>query len=209
MVPTLTQSKDAQPKDDHLVPQVGSDEQLMLDYQAGDISAFETLYRKHKGPLYRYFVRQIHDQQLAEDLYQDTWSKVMNAAAQYQVKAKFTTWLYKIAHNLLIDHVRVVKPLDNISPLADEQQMDSLEADNLNAPEPRLQQQQQLNMMKACIADLPAVQKEAFLLNIEMGMTAAMISDIANVTLEATKSRIRYAYQSIKQCIAHKLQEIR
>ena len=51
------------------------------------------------------------------------------------------------------------------------------------------------------------MQKEAFLLNIEMGMTAAMISDIANVTLEATKSRIRYAYQSIKQCIANQRQE--
>jgi len=115
--------------------------------------------------------------------------------------------LYKIAHNLLIDHVRVVKPLDKISPLADEQDMDSLESDTLKAPELQLQQDQQHDMMKACIAKLPAVQKEAFLLNIEMGMTAAMISDIANVTLEATKSRIRYAYQSIKQCIANQLQE--
>ena len=207
MVSTFTQSKNAQPKDDILVPQVGSDEQLMLDYQAGNISAFDALYRKHKGPLYRYFVRQLRDQQLAEDLYQDTWGKVINASSQYQVSAKFTTWLYKIAHNLLIDHVRAVKPLDKVTPLGEDKTMDSLQADDQTSPEPQVEQQQQANMIKGCIAKLPAVQKEAFLLNIEMGMTAAMISDIANVTLEATKSRIRYAYQSIKQCIANQLQE--
>ena len=74
------------------MPQTASDEQLMLDYQAGSSKAFEVLYRKHKGPLYRYFVRQLHDQQLAEDLYQETWGKVIKAASQYQVSAKFTTW---------------------------------------------------------------------------------------------------------------------
>ncbi|WP_041412826.1 sigma-70 family RNA polymerase sigma factor [Shewanella frigidimarina] len=202
MVPTSIH-----PKDESLIPQVGSDEQLMLDYQAGDVRAFEALYLKHKGPLYRYFVRQLHDQQLAEDLYQDTWGKVINAAKQYQVTAKFTTWLYKIAHNLLIDHVRAVKPLDKVTPLGEDETMDSLQADDQASPEPQIEQQQQADMMKGCIAKLPAVQKEAFLLNIEMGMTAAMISDIANVTLEATKSRIRYAYQSIKQCIANQRQE--
>tara|TARA_R110001583_G_scaffold78751_1_gene213276 strand:+ start:2200 stop:2814 length:615 start_codon:yes stop_codon:yes gene_type:complete len=196
-----------QPTQQTFAIQAGSDEQLMLDYQAGDMNAFETLYRKHKGPLYRYFVRQLHQQQLAEDLYQDTWSKVITAAAQYQVTAKFTTWLYKIAHNLLIDHVRAVKPLDKVAPLGEDETMDSLEADSQASPESQLQQQQQVDMMKQCIAKLPPVQKEAFLLNIEMGMTAAAISDIANVTLEATKSRIRYAYQSIKQCIANQWQE--
>ncbi|MGX9461997.1 sigma-70 family RNA polymerase sigma factor [Shewanella sp. A14] len=202
MVPTLTQLKD-----DTLTAPRGSDEQLMLDYQAGDVNAFEALYLKHKGPLYRYFVRQLHDLQLAEDLYQDTWGKVINAAAQYQVTAKFTTWLYKIAHNLLIDHVRAVKPLNMVTPLGEDETMDSLQGDDQHSPEPQLQQRQQVDMMKLCIAKLPPVQKEAFLLNIEMGMTAAMISDIANVTLEATKSRIRYAYQSIKQCIANQWQE--
>jgi len=196
-----------QPTQQTFAIQAGSDEQLMLDYQAGDMNAFETLYRKHKGPLYRYFVRQLHQQQLAEDLYQDTWGKVITAAAQYQVTAKFTTWLYKIAHNLLIDHVRAVKPLDKVAPLGEDETMDSLEAYSQASPESQLQQQQQVDMMKQCIAKLPPVQKEAFLLNIEMGMTAAAISDIANVTLEATKSRIRYAYQSIKQCIANQWQE--
>ncbi|KPZ68895.1 ECF RNA polymerase sigma factor SigW [Shewanella sp. P1-14-1] len=185
-----------------------SDEQLMLDYQQGDAHAFEALYSKHKGPLYRYFVRQISDNTLAEDLYQDTWGKVINAADNYQVTAKFTTWLYRIAHNLLIDHVRAVKPLDKLDELG-EQGMDEFDANIGNQqfngrPDEVLEQQHQAQLLKACVAKLPAVQKEAFLLNIELGLTASAISDIANVTVEATKSRIRYAYQSIKQCVANK-----
>ncbi|MBR9726551.1 sigma-70 family RNA polymerase sigma factor [Shewanella intestini] len=179
----------------------------MLAYQAGNIMAFEQLYQKHKAPLYRFFVRQLSDQQLAQDLYQDTWSKVIKATAQYQVKAKFTTWLYKIAHNLIIDHVRAVKPLDLAAKSDNETELVNVAAPFQRAPEQLMQQQQQQQDMQRCIAKLPAVQKEALLLNIELGLTAANISEIAGVTLEATKSRIRYAYQNIKACIAIKWQE--
>ena len=183
-----------------------TDEQLMLAYQAGNISAFEQLYKKHKGPLYRYFVRQLRDNTLAEDLYQEVWGKVIKAVESYQVSAKFTTWLYKIAHNLIIDHIRVVKPLDDTQALGEDQTMDSFNAVSDVEPEQQLQQLQQAKLLQGCIDLLPAVQKEAFLLNVELGLTAAVISDIANVTLEATKSRIRYAYQSIKLCVTQKTQ---
>jgi RNA polymerase sigma-70 factor (ECF subfamily) len=183
-----------------------TDEQLMLAYQAGNISAFEQLYKKHKGPLYRYFVRQLRDNTLAEDLYQEVWGKVIKAVESYQVSAKFTTWLYKIAHNLIIDHIRAVKPLDDTQALGEDQTMDSFNAVSDVEPEQQLQQLQQAKLLQGCIDLLPAVQKEAFLLNVELGLTAAVISDIANVTLEATKSRIRYAYQSIKLCVTQKTQ---
>ena len=183
-----------------------TDEQLMLAYQAGNISAFEQLYKKHKGPLYRYFVRQLRDNTLAEDLYQEVWGKVIKAVESYQVSAKFTTWLYKIAHNLIIDHIRAVKPLDDTQTLGEDQTMDSFNAVSDVEPEQQLQQLQQAKLLQGCIDLLPAVQKEAFLLNVELGLTAAVISDIANVTLEATKSRIRYAYQSIKLCVTQKTQ---
>lgn len=187
-----------------------SDEQLMLNYQQGDSLAFEQLYSKHKGPLYRYFVRQINDKQLAEDLYQDTWGKVIKAASSYQVTAKFTTWIYRIAHNLLIDHVRAVKPLDKLAETAEEG-MDSFDASTLDSshrsrPDEQLLDSQKGQLLKTCISKLPQLQREAFLLNIELGLTATAISEIADVTLEATKSRIRYAYQSIKQCVALKWQ---
>ncbi len=184
-----------------------SDEQLMLCYAKGDSQAFEQLYLKHKGALYRYFVRQLGDKQLAEDLYQETWGRVIRAAANYEASAKFTTWLYRIAHNLLIDHVRAVKPVDLIASDEDEAGLDTFVAGEQDKPDVQWQAAQKSLLLKTCIALLPQVQKEAFILNIEMGFTAAIISDIAGVTLEATKSRIRYAYQSLKDCVSAKWQE--
>ena len=184
-----------------------SDEQLMLCYAKGDSQAFEQLYLKHKGALYRYFVRQLGDKQLAEDLYQETWGRVIRAAANYEASAKFTTWLYRIAHNLLIDHVRAVKPVDLITSDGDEAGLDTFVAGEQDKPDVQWQAAQKSLLLKTCIALLPQVQKEAFILNIEMGFTAAIISDIAGVTLEATKSRIRYAYKSLKDCVSAKWQE--
>jgi len=175
-------------------------------YAQGDISAFERLYLKHKGPLYRYFLRQISDKQLAEDLYQETWSRVIRAAANYQPSAKFSTWLYRIAHNLLVDHVRAVKPVDLACREASAL-LDTSVGNEQYQPDVQWQVLQQSRLLKHCINMLPQVQKEAFILNIEMGFTAVVISDIAGVTLEATKSRIRYAYHSLKACVSSKWQE--
>ncbi|MGS0827486.1 sigma-70 family RNA polymerase sigma factor [Shewanella sp. 0m-8] len=181
----------------------------MLQYAAGSSHAFELLYRKHKGPLYRYFVRQIHDPQLAEDLYQETWSRVIKAASLYEASAKFTTWLYRIAHNLIVDHVRAVKPVSNFSDVFEPEQdaETQLSNDTLN-PEGLMLDNQKANLLKGCVANLPQVQKEAFLLNVEMGFTAAIIADIAGATLEATKSRIRYAYKGLKDCVDLKWQGV-
>ncbi|MCH1928573.1 sigma-70 family RNA polymerase sigma factor [Shewanella sp. A25] len=189
----------------HLKAQEQTDEQLMQLYAKGDAKAFEMLYLKHKGALYRYFVRQLADKQLAEDLYQETWSRVIRAAANYEPSAKFTTWVYRIAHNLLIDHVRSVKPVEAVS--LDDVEMDALAAEAGDKPDLVWEENQKSMLLKSCISLLPHVQKEAFILNIEMGFTALIISDIAGVTLEATKSRIRYAYQSLKNCVDAKWRE--
>ena len=83
-----------------------SDEQLFIAYGNGDNQAFSFLYSKHKDSLYRYFVKQIQDVNKAQELYQETWIKVIKAKQSYRVEAKFTTWLYTIARNLLIDFRR-------------------------------------------------------------------------------------------------------
>ncbi|QYK06333.1 sigma-70 family RNA polymerase sigma factor [Shewanella zhangzhouensis] len=179
------------------------DELLMQRYAAGDIQAFDTLYRRHKGGLYRYFLRQIGDSQLAEDLYQETWGRVIKAAPAYEISAKFTTWLYRIAHNLLIDHVRAVKPLNEADTLDEE----GLGLTDSLTPARSHEHELKIQALKHCVGLLPQVQKEAFLLSSEMGFTALMISEIASVSLEATKSRIRYAYQSLKTCVTKRLGE--
>jgi len=83
-----------------------SDEDLMLRYATGDVAAFEALYVRHKGPVYRYMLNLCRNEAVAEELYQEVWMKLIKAREKYQVKAKFTTYLYKLAHNQFIDHYR-------------------------------------------------------------------------------------------------------
>src|SRR3954468_4317180 len=91
------------------------DEELMLAYARGSIHAFDALYRRHKGPLYRYVLRQCRDAASAEELFQDIWANLVRARASYVVTAKFTTWLYRLAHNRLIDHYRRKAPAGLVS----------------------------------------------------------------------------------------------
>ena len=89
---------------------IGDDEKLMLAYARGDVRAFEILYAKHRGTLYRFVLRSIKDRARADELFQDTWSRVIVARERYRPDAKFTTWLLQIAHNLVIDHFRRSRP---------------------------------------------------------------------------------------------------
>jgi len=82
------------------------DEQLMLAYREGDAGAFEQLYQRHKGRLFRFVLRSIRDRAIAEELYQEIWMRAIEARGRYEVQAKFTTWIYTIAHHRLVDHWR-------------------------------------------------------------------------------------------------------
>ncbi len=83
-----------------------SDESLMLAYAGGDARAFETLYSRHKGPVFRYVLRSVKSRAEADELFQDVWMRAIEARARWRPEAKFTTWLYTIAHHRLIDHWR-------------------------------------------------------------------------------------------------------
>src|SRR5260221_6228307 len=83
-----------------------SDEALMLRYCEGDADAFAVLYGRHKGSLYRYFLRQCDGAAVAEELFQDVWFNLIRARTQYTVQAKFSTYLYRLAHNRLVDYYR-------------------------------------------------------------------------------------------------------
>src|SRR5881227_3131247 len=82
------------------------DEELMLAYKAGNAGAFETLYTRHRARLYRFVLRAVKARAVAEELFQEIWMRVIEARARYTPQARFTTWLYTIAHNHLVDHWR-------------------------------------------------------------------------------------------------------
>lgn len=177
-----------------------SDEQLMLAYAGGDARAFETLYAKHKAPLYRFVLRSLKSPAEADELFQDVWMRAIEARARYRPEAKFTTWLYTIAHNRVIDHWRakgltVVSMDDEERPVAEPVAAPDAE------PHRIVEAERTLERLAAAIAALPLVQREAFLLHHEGELTVAEIAATTGVNEEAAKSRLRYAMKKLREAI--------
>ena len=171
-----------------------ADEELMLAYREGDAAAFETLYRRHRGALYRFVLRAIKERAAAEELFQEAWIRVIEARGRYAPSARFTTWLYTIAHNRLVDHWRR-KGL-SLVPLDDEDVPGG-------APDPArtLQGRQALERFAAALEALPLAQREAFLLHEEAGLSVAEIAAATGTNEEAAKSRLRYAMTKLKAAV--------
>jgi RNA polymerase sigma factor (sigma-70 family) len=168
-----------------------ADEQLMAAYRDGDAAAFDALYARHKGSLYRFVIRGVKQRAVAEELYQEIWIRVIEARLRYAPTARFTTWLYTIAHNRLVDHWRR-KELSMVD--SDDEVPAPGDADPARQAEGR----QALERFANGLGSLPPAQREAFLLHEEAGMTVNEIADATGADPEAVKSRLRYAYAKLK-----------
>lgn len=164
----------------------------MLAYRDGDARAFETLYARHRGALYRFVLRSLKDRAVAEELFQEAWIRVIEARGRYAPSAKFTTWLYTIAHNLMVDHWRR-KGLVLVE-LNDEH----ASPDN---PVRQVEARQSAARFLQALEALPPAQREAFLLYEEGGLSVAEIAAATGTNEEAAKSRLRYATAKLKAAI--------
>jgi RNA polymerase sigma-70 factor, ECF subfamily len=171
-----------------------SDEELMAAYRDGDAGAFDALYARHKGALFRYVVRGVRIRAVAEELYQEIWIRVIEARKRYSPTARFTTWMYTIAHNRLIDHWRR-KELMVVDPGQHDEPQAGLDADPARQAEAR----EALDRFAKALAELPHAQREAFLLHEEAGLTAFEIAAVTGTEPEAVKSRLRYAFSKLKE----------
>jgi RNA polymerase sigma-70 factor (ECF subfamily) len=182
-----------------------SDEHLMLAYRDGDAAAFDTLYRRHKGGVYRYMLRQCRDAGVADELFQDVWMNLIRAREGYTVQAKFTTYIYKLAHNRLIDHYRKHGQVALVS-FDDDSEDAPLVAEPVAAPrdepEKHLDIKQQAAQLLQLLGALPPPQREAFVMQYEGGMSVEEIADATGVTRETAKSRLRYAMTKIREGLA-------
>jgi RNA polymerase sigma-70 factor (ECF subfamily) len=172
-----------------------TDEQLILYYGSGDAAAFELLYSRHRGPLFRFMLHQVREHALAEELYQDVWQRVITARARYAPEAKFSTWLFQIAHNRLTDHWRA---LQHRPPApADAEERTAREADP-DTPERTLSAFEERRRLQLALEELPAEQREVVLLRLEQELSLEQIGEITGVGRETVKSRLRYALDKLR-----------
>ncbi len=171
------------------------DGELMLRYVRGDMRAFEMLYRKFRGPLYRYLSRHTRDSELANDLFQEVWSKLIASRDRYEPRAKFSTFIYRIAHNCFIDHYRRASTRFEKGDDPGELQMPAPRTDH---PDERAQYAQTLESYRAALSALPAEQRDVFLLYEESGLSLEEIGAITGVGMETAKSRLRYAVSKLR-----------
>jgi RNA polymerase sigma-70 factor (ECF subfamily) len=174
------------------------DQALMLRYRAGDTVAFERLYERHKGPLFRYCLRQCGDRELAGDLFQEVWTRIINARRRYEPSARFSTYMYQIAHNCFVDQLRRQSRRPLASDAFDPQALPAARADGA---EQGAMNQQTADALLAAVAALPAEQREVFLLREEAGLSLAEIATVTGVAQETAKSRLRYALSKLRETL--------
>lgn len=190
---------------------------LMLRYAGGDSQAFVTLYARHRGPLYRYLARHVRGRAVADDLFQEVWSRVIAHRADYEPRAKFSTFLYRIAHNCCIDHlrraaVRRAEQAGDEEPAGEHPSGEGWRPDESwrqarctpqsDQPDARAEQAELLARYREALERLPAEQRDVFLLYEQLGLSLEEIASVTGVGAETVKSRLRYALAKLRAALA-------
>lgn len=172
-----------------------SDATLMLAYAAGDMEAFSQLYARHRTPLYRFLLRQLRNEALADELFQDIWQRVVTHRADWKPDAPFTGWLYRIAHNRLNDHWRAQKHRPPAPGDAEERVARITDQDT---PERALSEFEERRRLQLALAELPDDQRTVLLLRLEQELSLEEIGEATGVGRETVKSRLRYAMDKLR-----------
>lgn len=172
------------------------DSALMLRYSDGDVAAFEVLYTRHNDALFRYLLRLCRHRDMAEDVFQEVWGKIIKARENYRPSAKFSTFLYHVAHNCFIDHIRRNKRHSHTADIEADSQPDPGE-------QPDVQTERCLarRRLEVALQNLPYEQRDVFLLHEEAGFNLDQIASITGSSRETSKSRLRYAVKKLRQAI--------
>jgi len=168
------------------------DAALMALYRQGDTSAFETLYRRHRAPLYRFIARQMRGHGEADEIFQEVWMAVVKGRERYQPTARFVTFLFAIAHRRIADrarksirHPEAPMPGDPVDPSLSPAQL--AEGVALGVA------------LAAALEALSAEQRAAFLLRAEGELSVEEIAAVTGVAFETAKSRLKYANRALRE----------
>ena len=203
---------------DAAAPAADSDEFLMHAFAGGDAAAFTRLYDRHERANCRFIRHRLGAQHegAADDVLQETWISVARAAPRYVATARFTTWLFTVARNRVIDHLRAQSNamLSIDAPLvrADsgaasdeddgERWADRVAADAGDGPLARIESRQQAEAFLDALAQLPQAQREAFVLQAEGGLSIDEVASATGVGAETAKTRLRYAKARLRTLLA-------
>ena len=180
-----------------------SDEELLGRYASGEVSAFEQLYRRHELRVFRYLLRNLRNYALAQEALQETWFAVAREAARYQPTARFTTWLFTIAHHRVIDALRAMRP--TVEWEAAEQETQQALAigggGSVAGPYAAALASEQLAALLQALAALPEEQRQAFLLQQEGELSVEDIAAVCGCSFETAKSRLRYARSKLRELL--------
>ncbi len=177
-----------------------SDEQLMLQYAKGDSLAFEQLYNRHKGGLYRYCLRQLNNEARAEECFQEIWMKLINSRVNYVPTALFTTYLYRVAQNHVIDTVRKNRKHKQDVELEEDYHSAMIKADDIDIAS-ELIENSRYQQLRCQIETLPLDQKTALLLKMDVGLSLEEISQVLGCGRETVKSKLRYATKRLRDLL--------
>ena len=165
----------------------------MQAYADGDAAAFKTLYRRHKDGLYRYLLRGSSSPDTAAELFQDVWKNLIQSRLRYRPDAPFGAFLYKLAHNRLMDHFRMKRPTTEVP--------EDLPAPESERPDHTVERRAQALRLLRALSLLPAEQREVIVLREERDLTLEQIAEIQGVGRETVKSRLRYALAKLREVL--------
>ncbi len=183
-----------------------SDQDLIQQYLSGNNIAIEKLINRHRTKVFTYIVLVVKNQQLAEDIFQDTFIKVIRSLVdgKYKDNGRFVSWVIRIAHNLIIDHFRKEKQINTLSN-------DDYEADIFNSKkfsdqniEDLMIRDQITNDVRQLIDELPDEQKQVILLRHYGGLSFKEIAEQTDVSINTALGRMRYALINLRKLLARK-----
>ena len=183
-----------------------TDQDLVKRFTGGDKSAIEILINRHKNRVFTYIILIVRNQQLAEDIFQDTFIKVIKSLEEgkYRDSGKFVSWVIRIAHNLTIDHFRKEKQINTFSN-------EDYESDIFNSKklsdgtiEDILVEKQIVKEVRLLIEELPEDQKQVILLRHYGGMSFKEIAEQTDVSINTALGRMRYALINLRKLIEQK-----
>lgn len=193
--------------------QLIDDNQLVFMYVNGDESALAELVMRHKRRVYSYVYLIVRNKELTEDIFQDTFFKVINSlkAGNYYEDGKFLPWVLRIARNLVIDHFRRIKKMPTIPNVVNDEgeEVDIFSILNIQKNDNYdIEKSEFKKTMRQLVEELPVEQKEVLIMRMYYDMSFKEIADFTQVSINTSLGRMRYALINLKKMLEDKNVEI-